>query len=53
MAPSIALLIASKWQFKFFDVTPVKLPDDESALLSEVCDLALSRPANSRPLIHV
>jgi hypothetical protein len=36
MAPTTALLIASQWQFKFFDVTQVKLPDDESSFLSEV-----------------
>jgi hypothetical protein len=32
----MALLISSQWQFKFFDVTQVKLPDDESSFLSEV-----------------
>ncbi|KAF2271412.1 vacuolar protein sorting-associated protein 11 [Westerdykella ornata] len=28
-------MAVTPWQFKFFDVTPVKLPDDESSLLSE------------------
>ena len=36
MAPTTALLTALQWQFKFFDVTQVKLPDDESSYLSEV-----------------
>ena len=30
------MLTLSQWQFKFFDVTQVKLPDDESAFLTEV-----------------
>ena len=30
------MLTPSKWQFKFFDVSQVKLPDDESSILSEV-----------------
>jgi hypothetical protein len=25
-----------QWQFRFFDVSQVKLPDDESSFLSEV-----------------
>jgi hypothetical protein len=31
----MAPLTPTKWQFKFFDVSQVKLPDDESAFLSE------------------
>lgn len=30
------MLTLQKWQFKFFDVAQVKLPDDESSFLSEV-----------------
>ena len=30
------MLTPTKWQFKFFDVAQVKLPDDESSFLSEV-----------------
>jgi hypothetical protein len=41
MAP---LLITSQWQFKFFDVTQVKLPDDEAAVFSEVCCFYLPSP---------
>jgi hypothetical protein len=33
---TIAMLTPEKWQFKFFDVSQVKLPDDESSFLSEV-----------------
>lgn len=29
-------LTPEQWQFKFFDVSQVKLPDDESSFLSEV-----------------
>jgi len=29
-------LMREQWQFKFFDVSQVKLPDDESSFLSEV-----------------
>jgi hypothetical protein len=36
MVRSMAQLIAEQWQFKFFDVSQVKLPDDESSFLSEV-----------------
>lgn len=32
----MAMLTPTKWQFKFFDVAQVKLPDDESSFLSEV-----------------
>jgi hypothetical protein len=32
-----ARLTATQWQFKFFDVVEVKLPDGESSFLSEVC----------------
>jgi hypothetical protein len=31
----MAPLTPTKWQFKFFDVSQVKLPDDESSFLSE------------------
>jgi hypothetical protein len=31
----MAVLTSAKWQFKFFDVSPVKLPDDESSFLAE------------------
>lgn len=30
------MLTPEKWQFKFFDVSQVKLPEDESSFLSEV-----------------
>jgi hypothetical protein len=33
----MARLTATQWQFKFFDVAEVKLPDGESSFLSEVC----------------
>lgn len=33
----MAKLTPQQWQFKFFDVSQVKLPDDESAFLAEVC----------------
>ncbi|KAF7453969.1 hypothetical protein A1F94_000612 [Pyrenophora tritici-repentis] len=29
-------MAVTPWQFKFFDVSQVKLPDDESSFLSEV-----------------
>ena len=32
----MARLMREQWQFKFFDVSQVKLPDDESSFLSEV-----------------
>ena len=32
----MAMLTPTQWQFKFFDVAQVKLPDDESSFLSEV-----------------
>ena len=32
----MAQLTSEKWQFKFFDVAQVKLPEDESSFLSEV-----------------
>jgi hypothetical protein len=32
----MAQLTIEKWQFKFFDVTQVKLPDEEGSFLSEV-----------------
>ncbi|KAF2869673.1 hypothetical protein BDV95DRAFT_497220 [Massariosphaeria phaeospora] len=31
----MALLTPTKWQFRFFDVSQVKLPDDEGAFLAE------------------
>ena len=42
----MAKLTSSKWQFKFFDVSQVKLPDDESAFLAEVC---LQYPPRTEP----
>ncbi|OSS45795.1 hypothetical protein B5807_09535 [Epicoccum nigrum] len=30
-------MAVTPWQFKFFDVSQVKLADDESAFLAEVC----------------
>jgi hypothetical protein len=48
MAPPTALLIASQWAFKFFHVNEVKLPDDESSVLSEVCHLCRSTYAISQ-----
>lgn len=36
VALDMDLLTPSQWQFKFFDVAQVKLPDDESSFLSEV-----------------
>lgn len=30
------MLMCEKWQFRFFDVSQVKLPDEESSFLSEV-----------------
>jgi hypothetical protein len=32
----MATLTLEKWQFKFFDVAPVKVPEEESSFLSEV-----------------
>lgn len=32
----MAKLTREKWQFKFFDVAQVKLPDEDSSFLSEV-----------------
>jgi hypothetical protein len=32
----LRVLTLPKWQFKFFDVSQVKLPEGESAFLSEV-----------------
>jgi len=37
----MAQLTREQWQFKFFDVAQVKLPDDESGFLSEVCHAIL------------
>jgi hypothetical protein len=34
---TITTLTLHQWQFKFFDVSQVKLPDDDSAFLAEVC----------------
>jgi hypothetical protein len=36
---TMAKLTSPKWQFKFFDVAEVKLPDGESSFLSEVFQL--------------
>lgn len=35
----MAALTAAQWQFRFFDVSQVKLPDDESAFLSEPANI--------------
>jgi hypothetical protein len=32
----MARLMREQWQFKFFDVSQVKLPDEDSSFLSEV-----------------
>ena len=33
---TMARLMREQWQFKFFDVSQVKLPDEDSSFLSEV-----------------
>ncbi|XP_014553107.1 hypothetical protein COCVIDRAFT_29624 [Bipolaris victoriae FI3] len=35
----MSVLMSEKWQFRFFDVSQVKLPDDEGAFLSEIGDI--------------
>ena len=32
----MAQLMREQWQFKFFDVSQVKLPEDDSSFLAEV-----------------
>jgi hypothetical protein len=41
----MAVLTREQWQFKFFDVAQVKLPDDEGSFLSEVAMTALQADA--------
>jgi hypothetical protein len=47
---TMAKLTPCQWQFKFFDVSQVKLPDDESAFLAEVC---LQYPPRTAPFSHI
>jgi hypothetical protein len=39
----MARLMREQWQFRFFDVSQVKLPDEESSFLSEVWRCILLR----------
>jgi hypothetical protein len=40
---TMARLMREQWQFRFFDVSQVKLPDEESSFLSEVWRCILLR----------
>jgi hypothetical protein len=46
----MAVLTREQWQFKFFDVAQVKLPDDEGSFLSEVPMTMTASQADARML---